>query len=68
MDEGGETCLEFSVVVFVYDRFGVCWLAEPALGELREGNVEARTEGVCDSELDLSISVGREIGGNVNVP
>ena len=46
--------LELSVVVLVYHRLGgagVCRLAESALGEFVESDVEARAKGVCNSEL-----------------
>lgn len=45
----GVKMLEFSMVVLVYDRLcgaGICWLAELALCEFREGHVEAGAKGV----------------------
>lgn len=57
---GGQTVLELSVVVFVYDRLcgaGVCRLAELALGEFMESDVKARAKGVCNSELFLLVSL-----------
>ena len=47
--------LEFSMVVFVYDRLcgtGVSRLTELAFGEFRNSNVETGAKGVCNSELN----------------
>lgn len=61
---GQETwVLEFSVVVLVYDGLcgaGICRLAEPAVGEFRESNVETGPKGVCNSKLN-HLSVCAEI-------
>lgn len=68
-ESGGQNArvLEFSVVVLVYDGLcgaGVCRLAEPAVEEFRESNVETGPKCVYNSELN-HLSVCAEIQGKL---
>lgn len=68
---GGAEMLEFSMVIFMYDRLcgaGVCWLAELACCELRESNVEAGAKGVRNAKLDFLVSLSKRHAEKQHIP